>query len=453
MLDRLVKFAEKHDMFPDGGLILTAVSGGADSMCLLAALLELSEKRGFTVAAAHYNHRLRGDESDRDARFVESFCREKNIILYSGGGDVTAFAGSMGFGVEEAARRMRYGFFYETAKNIGAARIATAHTADDNAETVLLNLARGTGLAGLGGIPPKRGSVIRPLLTLTREDVIGYLTRRGIPYIEDSTNALDIYSRNIIRHRVIPVLHELNPRFLEHISVTTSLIREDNAYINDLAKAYIHEHCRDRSFNAAALAGLPRPVSSRVIRLVYGNNLSAAHIASVLALAASGSVSGEVSLPSGAARRVYDRIVLTQEAPAGDFTPVELTAGCHIRIPELGLTVTCGYPFTAECDNAEKVNKSFTTFLFKYDNICGKIVIRPRETGDKINLFGRNGTKTLKKLFTERRIPRRLRSLIPVITDEKGVLAVYGIGIDNRAVSKAGDQTLEIIFGETAYEK
>ncbi|NMA24554.1 MAG: tRNA lysidine(34) synthetase TilS, partial [Clostridiales bacterium] len=223
MLDRLAGFADKHGMFPDGGLVLAAVSGGADSMCLLAALLELSEKRGFTVAAAHYNHRLRGDESERDARFVESFCRERGIALYSGAGDVAAFAGSAGLGTEEAARRMRYDFLNKTEENINAKRIATAHTADDNAETVLLNLTRGAGLSGLGGIPPKRGIIIRPMLTLTREDVVAYLTSRGVPYIEDSTNALEICGRNVIRRRVIPVLRELNPRFLEHVSVTTSL--------------------------------------------------------------------------------------------------------------------------------------------------------------------------------------------------------------------------------------
>jgi tRNA(Ile)-lysidine synthase len=453
MLDRLAEFADRYDMFPEGGRILAAVSGGADSMCLLAALLELSEKRNFTVTAAHYNHRLRGEESERDARFVESFCREKNIALYSGAGDVAAFAGSRGLGIEEAARRLRYDFFYATAEKIDAKRIATAHTADDNAETVLINLTRGTGPSGLSGIPPKRDIVIRPMLALTRDDVMDFLSRRCIPFIEDSTNALDIYSRNKIRHRVIPVLRELNPRLSEHISVTTSLIRADDAFINDIAEAFVREHCRNHSFDAAAISGLPRPVSSRVIRFVYGNNLSAAHISAVLALCASGSVSGEVSLPSGAAVREYDRIVLTHVTQADGFAPTELAVGGKLHIPELGLTVTCGRPYTADGDGDEIVNKSFTTFLFKYDNICGKIVIRPRETGDIIDLFGRTGTKTLKKLFIEQRIPRRLRSLIPVIADDKGVLAVYGIGIDNRAVGKAGDQTLEIIFEETAYEK
>lgn len=456
MLDKLAAFADQYDMFPENGLILAAVSGGADSMCLLMALLALSCPRGFSVAAAHYNHGLRGAESDRDADFVQNFCREHHIPLSIGKGDVCAFARSSGLGIEEAARSMRYEFLIETAKKTSAKRIATAHTADDNAETVLLNLARGAGLTGLAGIPPTRGEIIRPMLSLTRNDVIDFLASRNISFVEDSTNALDIYARNAIRHHVIPVLKEINPRLSEHISVMTSLIRADEAYINDKAEQYIHEHQTYsggvRSLDAAGLYKLPRPVSSRVLRQIYGSNLSSAHIFAVLALCAPGIVSGEIKLPGGSAIREYDRLVLTNAAEVSGFATAEITVGCSTLIPELSLTVTCRL-ITAINPYDKKINKSFTTFLFKYDSICGKIVIRPRETGDKIDLFGRNGTKTLKKLFIERRIPRRLRSLLPVVADEKGVLAVYGIGMDKRAAYDAGDQVLEITFEETAYEK
>jgi tRNA(Ile)-lysidine synthase len=473
MLDALETFADKHDMFPRHGLILAAVSGGADSMCLLAALLELSEKRGFSVAAMHFNHRLRGEESERDARFVERFCLDRDISLFSGGGDVRAVSQMESLGIEEAARRLRYDFFYETAKNIDAKRIATAHTADDNAETLLLNLTRGAGLAGLGGIPPVRGMLIRPMLSLTRDDVMRFIAQRDIPFVEDSTNKLDIYSRNIIRHNVIPVLGALNPRLMTHISSTAALLREDEAYLSSIAEKFIQEHCRGSSdtqrasvADARALSGLPRPISSRVIRLIYGNNLSSGHIASVLELCDSGKVSGEVALPSGIAYREYDRIVFSHDTRAVSFAPADVKIGGKTEIPELGLTVKC-LPgvcsdtarkgiFRTEAEHSEKINESFTTFLFKYDNICGKIVIRPRQTGDIISIFGRNGAKTLKKLFIEQRIPMRKRALIPVLADDKGVLAVCGADIfylDGRAVCETGDQALEIIFEETAYEK
>ncbi len=468
MLDKLALFADKYDMLPPGSLILAAVSGGADSMCLLTALIELSEKRCFTVAAAHFNHQLRGDESERDARFVEAFCQVNNIRLYSGCGDVGAYARHEGLGIEEAARKMRYDFFYEAAKNIDAKRIATAHTADDNAETILLNLARGAGLKGLSGIPPKRGLIIRPMLTVTRTDIIDFLSQRDISFVEDSSNSLDIYSRNMIRHHIIPVLRKINPRLTEHISASSELIRADDEYLNGIADKYIQDNCHGdahgaRALNASELAGLPKSVSSRVIRLIYGNNLSSAHISAVLALCASTSMSGEVMLPSGSAFREYTRIVFSHGCQTAGFAPVGLTDGSSAVIPELGLTIKYKrsvLTHAAQMNSmqtdllcSEKINKSFTTFLFKYDSICDKIVIRPRETGDKINLFGRNGTKTLKKLFIEQHIPLRKRSLVPVIADSNGVLAVYGIGIDERAACQTGDQVLEIIFEETPYEK
>jgi tRNA(Ile)-lysidine synthase len=165
MIKTIDEFARRHEMFPPDGLILCGVSGGADSMCLLCSLRELSQSRGFSVAAAHFNHKLRGGASDGDEAFVRDFCIRNNITLYTGCGDVASEAEQSGIGIEEAARNMRYDFLLKTASSIGADRIATAHNADDNAETVIMKLTRGAGLRGLGGIPPVRGIIIRPLLT------------------------------------------------------------------------------------------------------------------------------------------------------------------------------------------------------------------------------------------------------------------------------------------------
>lgn len=444
----MAEFADNHDMFPTQGLILAAVSGGADSVCLLSALLELSEKKGFFVAAAHFNHQLRGSESDRDARFVADLCRERNISLYTAGGNVRKFAADRRIGIEEAAREMRYAFFRETAKIIDAKRIATAHTADDNAETVLLNLVRGSGLKGLGGIPPVRDNIIRPMLTVTRSDVLNFLAQRSIAYVEDSSNTLDIYARNLIRHRVIPVLKEINPRFAENVTSTAALVRDDEAFLNGEAMRFIDGHFKNGAFFVSDLLKLPRPISSRVIRLTSGRRLSNGHVSAVLKLCRPEAVSGETAIPSGSVFREYDRLVFSGEPVISGFAPRELLIGGSIIIPELGLTVSCK-PTVFD----EKINNSLNTFLFKSDNICGKIVIRPRKTGDNIELFGRSGTKTLKKLFIEERIPLRKRHLIPVIADRKGVLAVYGIGTDKRAACKAGDHCVEVKLGETSDEK
>jgi tRNA(Ile)-lysidine synthase len=460
MLEKIESFAEKHELFPKSGLVLAAVSGGADSVCLLAVLLELSKKYGFTVAALHYNHQLRGEESDRDARFVEDLCREKNVPLYTGAGDVAAYARKSGCGIEEAARRLRYDFFHETAEKLKAERIATAHTAEDNIETVLLNLTRGAGANGLGGIPPRRGIVIRPMLTVSRDQVLDFLRERSLTYCEDATNAQPICGRNIVRHRVVPVLKQLNPRLAESVATTAALLREDEAYLSGLAESYIADHLVRETpgvvaLDAAGLAALPAPVARRVVRSLAGRTATAKHVAAVLALCASEDVSARIALPGMTVFREYGRILFSRDGggdTAAGFAPVTIQfpedgGDTSAVIPELGLHITCRLT-----DFPEKIQNSFTTFLFKYDKICGKIVIRPRETGDKIDLYGRNGTKTLKKLFIEHRIPARKRPLIPVIADEIGVLGVLGLGFDKRAAGQSGDTAVEIFFEETAYE-
>ena len=471
LLEKISEFADYHDMFPRPGLILAAVSGGADSVCLLASLSELSGAMGFSVAAVHYNHKLRGVESDRDEDFVRRLCRERGVPFYVSSGDVRRFASERRLGIEEAARRLRYGCFREIAEKIHADRIATAHTADDNAETVLLNITRGAGLKGLGGIPPKRGMIIRPMLTVTRHEVLEFLSSRSQPFAEDSTNSLDIYRRNLLRHRVVPVLTEINPRFLESVAVSSSLLREDEAYLTGLARDYIAAYGGDGVLDISSLAGLPRPVAGRAVRLMAGASLSARNVADVLSLCRSGSPSGQLSLPGITIRREYDRLVFSSGAEAdayagaGAFAPVPLPVGGSAEIPELGLRVTCkkvrcGDPSGAyNVSPGEKINKTFNTFLFKYDSVCGKIVIRPRETGDKIALFGGSGTKSLKKLFIEKRIPLRERPRVPVVADEAGILAVLGIAngangaIDRRAACRPGDTALEIDFKENTHEK
>lgn len=443
MLDKILRFAEKHNMFPESGLILCAVSGGADSVCLLSALCALSAARGFSVAAIHYNHMLRGAESDRDALFVERICREWDIQLFSSGGDVAAQAKQSGLGIEEAARDMRYAFFYETAEKINASRIATAHTADDNAETVIFHLTRGAGLRGLAGIPPVRGILVRPMLSVTRNEIIEFLAARSLSYVEDSSNSDETYTRNKIRRQVIPVLREINPRAAENIAAASELLREDAEYLDSQADAFIREKTFLGTAVAAELAALPKSLSGRVIRKLSGG-LSHRHVDTVLELCKRDAASQGISLPSCSVYREYEKIVFSRQDIADGFPSRTLEPGESVTLPELCLKISCEKKVCIR-----KINKSFTTFLFKNDNICGNIVIRPRKTGDKMAMTGGNGTKSLKKLFIEKRIPLRKRPLVPVLSDQNGVLGVYGIGADQRGSPDIGDEVLEIIIEET----
>ena len=218
--------------------VLCAVSGGLDSMCLLFMLDSWCKDRGGQVIAAHFNHQLRGAEADRDEAFVREACARRRVPLTAGRGDVRSFAEREGLSLEEAARTLRYAFLHRAAETEGCERIYTAHHADDNAETVLLNLVRGTGLRGLTGMDWRRGPLFRPLLEVSREELAEYATRWDIPHVEDETNANpDAASRNFLRLRVMPLLKELNPRAAEHICQTAGQLRTVDSSLEEDAAA------------------------------------------------------------------------------------------------------------------------------------------------------------------------------------------------------------------------
>ncbi len=429
-------FIEKYDMLPRGAKVLCAVSGGADSVCLLSVLREIAPRFGVSLACAHFNHKLRGDEADRDEDFVKELCAGWDVEYVSDSADVSAYAAGNRLGTEEAARILRYRFLEETADALGCGRIATAHNANDNAETVLMNLARGSGAKGLCGIPPVRGRIIRPLLGTERSAIDAYLEERKIPHIEDSTNGTDDYTRNRVRHNIIPLLMQVNSGCVGNIARMSELLREDENYLDSLAEVFIAENLSRASLPCAAVAALPDPVSARVFRRMWNRSLSETHIAALRALC-SGGISGACAdIPGGRVVREFDRLVFSG-AGSGRIERTLLSAGTRADIG-------CGYEIL--CENVVtggEVNSSLNTFFFKCENICGKIFVRPREAGDSIRLKGRGCTKSLKKLFAEAGIPAGDREAVPVIADDAGPIAVYGFGISERCAAKPGDKALK----------
>jgi len=417
---------------------------------------------------AHYNHELRGEESDRDETFVMDICEEHGIPFYSGRGNVANYAKKRGLGIEEAARDMRYDFFYDLAEQLGAERIATAHTMDDNTETMIINLARGTGTNGMSGIPPIRDKVIRPLLHTSRAEIMAFISERGIAFVEDSTNSIDLYTRNMVRRNIIPKMNEINPRFNEAASTASILFRADEEFIADIADLFLLERCMGLTADASDLAILPFSVSSRVIRKIYnmgtqgdGNTvfptenkragtLSYNHVRDVLALCAGDNPSASISLPGMVVYREYDRVIFDAEQKIynDEFAPVYLSPGDSFIILGLGLKITCKSILYDDSMSKSGINTSFTSFLFKSLDICGKIAVRPRREGDAIRLGAQSGTKTLKKLFIEKKIPVRKRAFVPVISDDEGVLGIYGLGAGVRAVPEPGEPATQIIFEE-----
>ncbi len=433
-----IDFCEKYDMLPKDGIVLCAVSGGKDSMYLLEKMMELAPRYGFEVRSAHFDHRLRGAESDRDREFVKDYCAERSIPCYIGAKNVSAYAAENGLGTEEAARVLRYEFLEKTADEIGAVRIATAHTADDNAETTLFNLSRGSGLKGLCGIPPVRGKIIRPMLQTTTAEVLQYLEKNDVPHVEDSTNLEDAYTRNKIRHKVVPELRSLSTGFDENLIRALTLLREDEEFLTSLAQRFVDSSYTDGALSASKFGELPKPVSARVLQIIVSCGLSCAHIEAVRGIAGGAECHAYADIPGMRVVREYDSLIFGAKQVA-KIQKRNVQIGGITEIPEASLEIS--YEFINNC---KEIHNSFNIFFFKSDSICGNMFVESRLEGKKIRLIGRNCTKTLKKLFSEAKLNGEKKALIPVLYDEKGAIAVYGFGIAERCQPNLGDSVIKI---------
>ena len=450
MLEQVKALTAEYDMFPRGGKVLCAVSGGADSMCLLHLAWSMAEAGGFQVAAAHYHHGMRGAAADADAAFVETFCKERNIPCVVERGDVYGQAQRLGLGVEETGRQLRYEFLRRTAEELGCNRIATAHNADDNLETLLLHLVRGAGLHGLAGIPPRRGEIVRPLLTTSRSDIEAYLAEHGLTHVEDCTNADESYARNRIRRQVVPVLRQLNPRLTESAAETMGYLRSDNDYLNAQAAAAC-AHARwaedDLVIEARYIAQLPAAIAPRAARRMLemmgdGNtDCSAAHLKAIVDLATGEDPSAVAFLPHGRlVQRVYkDLLFTTQSEPLPPFSPTPLNLDGETA-PEGTLWRCRCWATTCPAEGEPGV------LYLALEAVEGELVLRPRQTGDEIALPRRGGTKTVKKLFIDEKVPRRDRERVPVLADGAGVLAVAGFGADQSRLAQPGQPAYALIF-------
>ena len=448
MLERVLALTREYDMLPAGGRVLCAVSGGADSVCLLHLLRDLTGEGGFTLCAAHFDHQLRGEESRRDAAFVENLCKLWNIPLYSGSADVAEAAKAGGRGIEETARALRYDFLRRTAEEAGADRIATAHNADDNAETLLLHLVRGTGLQGLTGIAPRRGALVRPLLTTSRAEIEDYVDRHRLDYVQDSTNEDQRYTRNYLRHQVMPLLRQCNPQLTQSISQTIGYLRADNDYLN----AQAHQACLaarwaedDLVIEAGIIAALPSAVAPRAARRLLemmgdgDTDCSAAHLNAIVDLCRGEDPSAVVFLPHGRlAQRIYKELLLTTQAD-----PVRFTA-CPMGMD--GETAPEGALWTVRCRPAvcpPQPPAGPNHFFLAREGLVGEAVVRPRQIGDEITL-PRRSRRRIKKLMIDDKIPRRDRDRIPVLADGAGVLALAGFGPEESRLAQPGQEAYEI---------
>ena len=427
----------RYDMLRPGEAVLAALSGGADSVSLLLVLQSL----GYEVRAFHLNHCLRGAESDRDEAFCRALCEKRGVPLTVVRVDIAAL--SQGKAVEETARRERYA---QLGKAADGCKIATAHTADDNLETVLFHLVRGSGARGLAGIPPVRGNIIRPLLNAERREIEAFLRENGQDYVTDSSNLSDDYTRNRLRHSVLPVLREINPAAAQSALRLGQQLRQDEQTLGALAADCLHAAAQpDGSYDTRPFLLCREAVRGRALRKAAENagmplrDLAQTHIEALGRLLESADPSAQLDLPHGfTARREYEAFRIAPRACGVQSAALPLT------VPFDGLWTDGTRVKLRKLEKSEVFYKTVNTFCADCGTIdFASLCVRARQTGDRLRLTEKGGSRTLKKLMIDRKIPAAERDALAVIADKNGVIAVQNIGMDLSRAPKNGER-LEI---------
>lgn len=446
MKNKALNTIERFGMISQGETVVVGVSGGADSVSLLHLLCELRRDWGISVIAAHLNHMLRGKESDSDERYVKELCELQGVTYVCQKADCSALAKEAGEGLEECGRRLRYELYDKIAAEYGAKKIATAHTASDNFETLILNITRGSSLKGVCGIPPKRENIIRPLIECSREEIEQYCADNNLDYVTDSTNSCDEYVRNRIRNQVIPVLTSINPNAVFAAAKFCRLASEDEAFLKEMSDTLFEKaKIKDGEFDAAVLREAEKPIRSRlfvtVIEQMTAQRPSGKDTINAVEEVLSGG--GKVQLH----KNLFVELKRNHLAFYGKKEAVRLTEiypdGLEFCVNTGVYRVRC-----IRCKNDKNVNDLLTKNYVDCDTICGRLVLRGRKQGDKITLGKRNVTKTLKKLFSEERIDEETRNLIPVLADECGVVWVMGFGANARNAANEKSTNVIKVEGE-----
>lgn len=443
----------QYSLFSQGDRIAVGVSGGADSVALLRFLAALRPQFGWDLVVCHIHHGLRGAEADRDEHFVRSLAEQLGLPCAVSRIDAAALALRDHISVEEAGRTARYAFFAQTAGEGG--RIATAHTLDDSIETVLMNLVRGTGLRGLCGIPRIRGNIVRPLLDCTRAEVEDYLGALGQPYCTDSTNLTDDYTRNRIRHDILPRLCALNPNFSGAMARMLPRLAAQQALTDCLAAQSAQQlQAACGGLSRQGLSALPEPVCDRLLLRLLEQNRLPVSAAAVERMTETLRTGGKLDL---AARSWFfvaqGDLAAVIYAPPGGIPPVPVPLPQEEPpvilpfSPQKSLKLTLCNKIVA--NTSEKFNISLLKYAIDCDRIKGYSFMRTRRPGDTF-IIGKKQL-SLGEAWAAAGIPALLRPALMVLADEQGVLWAEGIGSSSRAA--VTENTKQYVIIECQEEK
>lgn len=447
MYNKVIETIKKFNMLNNGENIVVGLSGGADSCALTHILTRLSGKMDLHITAVHINHGIRGEEAERDERSAEEFCRRLNIEFIAYHCDIPSEAAKRGIGEEEAGRLVRYEKFYETAEKKNGAKTAVAHNMNDKAETLIMNLCRGAGMKGLAGIKPVGGSIIRPLIFCTRDEIEKYCDDNNIEYCTDSTNLQNEYTRNKIRNILLPWLSEnINPAAGMNMANASELLREEEEYLESKAQEQYKKLLKDSgdgfvSLNADGLASEHGVIRRRVLRIALRSlrpdmrDFGRKHTESAEDILM-GDTGRRISLPGGiTVSKGYGLInILYDREKQGAFC-YDIEPGKKYFIKETESYVLLSLNEEKNIKNAVNI----CTKKIDYDKIKDKIQLRTRQTGDFISI--KNGRKKIKDIFIDDKIPSDKRDSYPLLVCGKSVIIVgdrlgtdYYVGQDTKNI-------------------
>ena len=459
MIQKVKKFIDRHQLLVRGDKVVVALSGGADSCALLLSLMRLTPNYGISIVAAHFNHGVRGEESNEDEAFCRRLARECGVWFVSENCDQGLR--KKGMSDEDFFRRERYRFLDSVAAAQGAQKIALGHHQNDQAETVLINMMRGSGLEGLRGFLPMRdGRYIRPLMNVQRQEIHEYLREAGQSFCQDSTNQSRIHLRNKVRLELIPYLKDhYNPAIEKTLAHMADILRREDEFIRScvqdaMASMNIKQSSGRVQFSAAAFSDLPSALRFRLIKTLLEdwsadkNGFTLHHVQALVRLATESETGKMIHLPKGlSARRQYDQIWIekgtTETLPPFEH-PVNVPG--RIEIPEIegALMFRIGAKEDVDLSCGNQV-------FLDMDQIVFPLVARNRRHADWIQPMGMTGRRKIKRMFIDLKIPRRQRDEIILLADKESVVWVDGFCLDNRV--KISPVTKRVLILEKQFEK
>jgi tRNA(Ile)-lysidine synthase len=449
LINRIKKTINKYALLNTGDHVVVAVSGGPDSVCLLSVLNDIAKDFNLSLHVAHLDHMFRGRESAAEAEFVSALAGKFALPATIRAIDVPAYCRERGLSVQAGAREVRYDFLSRVAKESGASRIATGHTANDQAETVIMRLMRGSGLSSLSAIPPRRGIIIRPLLEATRDDVLGYLRSRGLDFVSDSSNEKQLYTRNRIRSVLLPVLARFNPRIVQTLAAEAAILKDEDeaadACLQNITGGVMEQVGGRVLLQRGPFGALHRAFKRRLlIKAVHAATsgsvtLSFAQVDEALEFMARAQTGKSMHVQAGLTiGREYDAFIVAFPEKRESFSYPLAVPGVT-SIPDLALTVETTVRIGTEQasagahpEDAAQENYLWQA-LFDYDKIVGNIAVRNRLPGDWFCPSGMKGKhKKLQDFLVDARVAQSRRDAIPLLVSGEDIFWVAGLRSDDR---------------------